>query len=292
MPKPGETISTRGISHASGGKGANQAGAWGKLKANTVFLWQVGKDEIGDMVLSELNEHNVDTSKAKILHNEATGQAYILSMPNGENSIIIHGGANTAWESDLESLDPQFVETIKASKILLLQRELPEHVNTIAAKVAKDANVTVILDAGGHDIPITDSLLSSIDIFSPNETELERIMESDFDSNLSPIENGKALIEKYSNLKLLLKLGENGSVYISNSEVIEVPAVSDHKGNKIIDTTGAGDWFTGAFATKLAEGKSLKESMEYANVAGFLCITKFGALPSLPTKDEVDEFLK
>ena len=162
-------------------------------------------------------------------------------MPNGENSIIIHGGANTAWESDMESLDPEFVETIKASKILLLQRELPEHVNTLAAKVAKEANVTVILDAGGHDIPITDSLLSSIDIFSPNETELERIMESDFDSNLSPIENGKALIEKYSNLKLLLKLGENGSAYISNSEVIEVPAVSDHKGNKIIDTTGAGD---------------------------------------------------
>jgi len=101
-------------------------------------------------------------------------------------------------------------------------------------------------------------------------------------------------MDKYPNLNILLKLGANGSAYISKDDrsVIEVAAVEDHRGKTIIDTTGAGDCFTAAFSVKLAEGSDIKEAMKYANTAAFLCITKFGALPSLPFGLEVNQFLE
>mmetsp|Transcript_3375 Transcript_3375/g.2826 ORF Transcript_3375/g.2826 Transcript_3375/m.2826 type:complete len:272 (+) Transcript_3375:28-843(+) len=247
LPKAGETIACSEITKASGGKGANQAGALARLATGsniqTKFLCQVGKDEIATMVLKELEESGADVSNIKALDNTPSGQAYIFSMPNGENSIIIHGGANTAWEENLSELDDKFSEAIKDSKILLLQREVPEHINVLAAKLARDNSVTVILDAGGMDIPITDELLSLVDIFSPNETELERILLKDFDSSVSPAENSLKLMEKFPNLSILLKLGSNGAAFVNKDDksVTESAAVSDHKGKSIVDTTGAGD---------------------------------------------------
>lgn len=246
------------------------------------------------MVLKELTESGVDVSKVKSLDGVNSGQAYIFSLPSGENSIIIHGGANTHWDGNLTELDQEFSDAIKESKLLLLQREIPEHINIIAAKLAQESGVKVILDAGGMDIPITSELLEHVNIFSPNETELERLMEGDFDKSLSSYDNALKLMEKHPGLDILLKLGANGSAYINkdDKQVTAVPAVSDHKSKTIVDTTGAGDCFTAAFAVKLAEGKDVKEAMEYANTAAFLCITKFGALPSLPFASEVAEFIQ
>ena len=293
MPKQGETISSSEITKSSGGKGSNQAGACAKLGANTTFLWQVGKDEIATMVLGELKDAGVDVSHVKALDGINSGQAYILLMPDGENSIIIHGGANMAWSEDLKELDTDFTNQIKTSKILLLQREIPEHINIIAAKIAKESGVTVILDAGGMDIPISKELLETVNIFSPNETELERIMDSSFDKDLTSEENALKLIEGFPLLSMLLKLGSKGSVFISNEDhqCIYSPAVTNHKSRNIIDTIGAGDCYTAAFATKLAEGLSIKEWMDYANTAAFLCITKYGALPSMPTVQDVNDFI-
>ena len=243
MPKAGETIAATEITKSSGGKGADQAGACAKLGAVTTFLCQVGKDEIATMVLDELRHSGVDVNHVKALDGINSGQAYILLMPDGENSIIIHGGANIAWSDDLTELDSDFESQIKSSKILLLQREIPEHINILGAKAAKSSGVTVILDAGGMDIPISKELLEVIDIFSPNETELERIMDADFDKNLSHEDNAMKLIESYSNLSMLLKLGAKGSAYISNEDKqwIHSSAVTNHKSRKIVDTIGAGD---------------------------------------------------
>ena len=297
LPKAGETIACSEITKASGGKGANQAGALGRLAAGTgfhiSFLCQVGRDDIAKMVLTELEESGVDISHAVSLENTPSGQAYIFLMPNGENSIIIHGGANTDWDQNLTELNKEIKETIISSKILLLQREIPEHINILAAKLAKENKVTVVLDAGGMDIPITDELLQNVDIFSPNETELERILLSEFNSEESPSENALKLINKFENLSILLKLGSNGSAFIGKDDkkVIKVEAVVDHKGKSIVDTTGAGDCFTAAFALKLAQGLDIKDAMEYANTAAFLCITKLGALPSLPFAQDITQFL-
>ena len=195
------------------------------------------------MVLTELEESGVDISKAKSLDNTPSGQAYIFSMPSGENSIIIHGGANMRWDDNLTELDESFSGSIKGSKILLLQREIPEHINILAAKLAKENGVTVILDAGGMDIPIGDDLLSLVDIFSPNETELERILLKDFNTDQTPTENALKLMDKFPNLNILLKLGSKGAAFVSkdDKEITESPAISDHKGKSIVDTTGAGD---------------------------------------------------
>ena len=294
LPKAGETIACSEITKASGGKGANQAGACARLGAEVTFLCQVGKDEIGQMVLNELGEAGVNVSKVKALEGVASGQAYIFSLPGGENSIVIHGGANTAWDEKLTELDPDFVSAIKESKILLLQREIPEHVNILAAKIAKESNVAVILDAGGMDISISSELLDLVDIFSPNETELERIMEDLYNKEYSLTANALLLMEKHSNLSILLKLGSKGSAFIDKNDkkISLAPAVTDHKSKEIIDTTGAGDCFTAAFAVKLSEGVEITKAMEYANTAAFLCITKYGALPAMPFALEVTQFIQ
>lgn len=243
LPKAGETIACSVITKASGGKGANQAGACARLGADTTFLCQVGKDEIAQMVLNELGESGVNVTKVKALENTPSGQAYIFSLPGGENSIVIHGGANTAWDENLTTLDEEFIVSIKESKLLLLQREIPEHVNILAAKVAKESDIKVILDAGGMDIPISKELLDLVDIFSPNETELERIMEDLYNSELSASANALNLMEKHPNLDVLLKLGENGAAYVDKTDkkVTTSSAVVDHKSKLIVDTTGAGD---------------------------------------------------
>ncbi|CAI2375864.1 unnamed protein product [Moneuplotes crassus] len=295
LPKAGETIACSEITKASGGKGANQAAALARLAAGsgvtTNFLCQVGADEIADMVLKELRESGASPHPV-VLENTPSGQAYIFSMPDGENSIVIHGGANTNWDEGLTELNDTFTEKIKNSKLLLLQREIPEHVNIIAAQLARDNNVTVVLDAGGMDTSISDDLLKRVDIFSPNETELERVLGSDFDKSLSGIYNAAKLREKFPNLSILLKLGANGSAFISQDYTLEAPAVTDFKGKSIIDTTGAGDCFTACFALKLAQGCSLKDAVEYSNTAAFLCITKFGAMPSLPYAQDVVDFIE
>jgi len=96
-------------------------------------------------------------------------------------------------------------------------------------------------------------------------------------------------MDQFPGLDILLKLGENGAAYISHTDrsVLKSPAVPDHKGKNIVDTTGAGDCFTGAFSTWLSRGHSIQESMNFANIAAFLCITEFGALPAMPLIEHV-----
>lgn len=300
LPSLGETIASRGLTKASGGKGANQAAACGKLGANIEFLCQVGDDDLGQMVLNELTEANVEVGNVTKLQDVATGQAYILSQPDGENSIIIHGGANTAWAEDTTELPEKMTEAINGCDCLLLQREVPQHINEIAARLAYKAGALVILDAGGEDTPLSDELLNHVHIYSPNLTELTRSSK-----DMSEEDHIESMAENFPNLNILLKLGADGSSYIhlkKESEDLTVKAVSDHKGKSIIDTTGAGDTFTGAFAVELlrlsdAKGidilndrSHIEAAMVFANKAGFLCITKFGAMPSIPTLDQVNQF--
>lgn len=285
MPRVGETLQATDSAIRAGGKGANQAAAAGKLGGKSIFLGQLGGDGNRELIMSTLKAAAVDVSQIVTIQEMLCGQAMIFLMPNGENSIVIVGGTNIAWHGVPESMK----DTIRASDILLLQREIPEVVNIEAAQVAKAAGKMVVLDVGGREEPMSQELLSLVDILSPNETELSRL------TGIEQVDEACSWLQARGVKHVLLKLGSQGSRYISPDFTCTQAALS-REDLPIVDTTGAGDCFTAAFVVKLLEmggigEPSVRESLRFASAAAFLGITKKGAMESIPTRGEVEQFL-
>jgi len=285
LPRSGETLEGRsGGNLRPGGKGANQAAAAGLLGAQTYFCGQVGKDHVAEMLRKNLGERRVNLQHLEEVEGVPSGQAVIFLLPDGENSIVIIGGANAAWEQLSES----HKEAISRCDALLLQREIPDQINLEAAKVAKSNGKIVVMDCGGRESPIPEELLNNIDIISPNATELE---------NLTGIySDPEAAAKKLQSLgvpHIVLKLGEKGAVYIGE-RTLEQKGFKDPS-KEILDTTGAGDCFTAALVVKLLEEgftpEGFSSAMEFACAAAFLSITKVGAMESVPSRNQVLEFL-
>nr|XP_029143899.1 uncharacterized protein LOC112721555 [Arachis hypogaea] len=153
---------------------------------------------------------------------------------------------------------------------------------------ARSAGIPVIFDAGGMDSPIPQELLNYVDILSPNETELGRLTGMPTES-FEDIAQAAAKCHKWGVKQVLVKLGEKGSsLFIEGEEPIQQPAIF---AKKVLDTTGAGDAFTAAFAVALVEGKSKKECLKFAAAAVSLCVQVKGAIPSMPDRKSVLELL-
>jgi ribokinase len=292
-PEIGETITSNTLKTACGGKGANQAVTIGKQGFKVDFVGQFGSDSFKDTISSQMKKDNVNLDKTSTVSDTPTGQAYIFSYPNKDNSIIVVGGANMDWsKNNLEGLK----ESISTSKFLVLQREIPEEINVKACKIAKESGVKIILDMGGADTPLTTELLSLLDIISPNKTELRRILNreintKDKDELIKAVEEMRT-ISKNASLCLLLKRGSKGCLFIDKQNNIYEQDAFKLPDMPIVDTTGAGDCFTASFVTQYMQGKPIKDVLEYSSAAAYICITRFGAMPSLPTREEIDSLLK
>ncbi|KAK4439083.1 Ribokinase [Sesamum alatum] len=282
LPKEGETVSAKTGQTLAGGKGANQAVCGGKLDYPTYFVGQVGEDAHGKLIAEALEGGGVLLDHLSIVGDAPTGHAVVMLQADGQNSIIIVGGANMAsWP---ETLPPEDLEVVKNAGIVLLQREIPDSVNIQVAKAARSAGVPVILDAGGVDAPIPPELLKFIDILSPNETELARLTNMPTES-FEQISEAVGKCHKMGVKQVLVKLGAKGSVlFTEGEEPIRQPIIS---APKVIDTTGAGDTFTAAFGVALVEGKSKKECLKFAAAAASLCVQVKGAIPSMPDRKSV-----
>ncbi|KAL3821285.1 hypothetical protein ACJIZ3_007190 [Penstemon smallii] len=287
LPKVGETISAKSGQALAGGKGANQAVCGAKLEYPTYFLGQVGKDANGKLITEALEGGGVFLDHLSTVSDAPTGHAVVMLQGDGQNSIIIVGGANMeCWP---ESLGEEDLEVVRNAGIVLLQREIPDKVNVQVAKAARSAHVPVILDAGGVDSPIPPELLNVIDILSPNETELARLTNMPTES-FEQISQAVGKCLKMGVKQVLVKLGHRGSVLFTQGEepirqsIISAPAV--------VDTTGAGDTFTAAFAVALVEGKSKKECLRFAAAAASLCVQVKGAIPGMPDRESVLDLLQ
>eukprot|EP01018_Ginkgo_biloba_P009448 Gb_32608 [translate_table: standard] len=290
LPKEGETIAARSGQTLAGGKGANQAACGGRLSYPTYFVGQVGKDAHGTLLRDALSSCGVHLDYLNTV-SVPTGHAVVMLQPGGENSIIIVGGANISWPSleDGMSLSINAQQVICQAGIVLLQREVPDSLNVEVAKIARSANVPVILDAGGMEGPIPEDLLKSIDIFSPNETELARLTGTSTD-NVDQVIEAARKCHKMGVKKVLVKLGAQGSVLVAEDfPPIIQPAIP---APIVLDTTGAGDTFTAAFAVALVEGKSPADSLKFAAAAASLCIQVKGAIPSMPDRQAVLQLLQ
>lgn len=282
FPRPGETVIGKQYQVAFGGKGANQAVAAGRSGAKISFLACVGEDDIGQRIRQQLVEDKIDVMPVEVVAGESTGVALIFVNAEGENSIAIHAGANAA-------LTPALVEkhqqTIVEADALLMQLESPLESVLAAAKIARQHQTQVILNPAPAR-PLSDELLALVDMITPNETEAEILTGIPVNSDEDAARAATVLHDK-GIASVLITLGSRG-VWLSESG--NGQRIAGFK-VKAVDTIAAGDTFNGALITALLEDKPMDQAVRFAHAAAAIAVTRAGAQPSVPWRDETDSFL-
>ncbi|GGA38615.1 ribokinase [Psychrobacillus lasiicapitis] len=276
--KAGETLHSTEHKLFFGGKGANQAVTASQLGANVEFIGNVGADDFGEQIKQNLQDKGVKTTAVQEIG--LTGQAIIQVADSGENSIVLFPGANflVTREQIYEAKD-----RIEASDVLLLQLEIPIPVVEVAAEIASQKGVHIILNPAPAQ-QINEKLLSKISILTPNETELAILTGLKTNTEEDLFQACSLLIQKGVG-SIVVTLGEKGSYYMNSTDHGYVHANQV----EVKDTTGAGDAFNGALAVGLRQGNSLRESILYASkIAGFV-VTQMGAQPAIPHSFRVNK---
>jgi ribokinase len=283
MPIPGETVIGSDFRTIPGGKGANQAVAAARLGAEVTMVGRVGDDDFGRAQLRNLGELGIDTTHVMVDPEAATGIALITLDASGQNSIVLAPGANMRLTK--EDINAAQV-TIVQSDVLVLQLESPLEVVTHAIDIAHAEGVKVILNPAPAR-PLPKETLARLDYLIPNESETALLTGIEVTDIHSAKEAAERLREEGVGT-VILTLGARGAFLASAKESVHIPGYEV----EVVDTTAAGDAFVGGFAVALAQGQNLAEAVRYANASGALAVTRLGAQPSLPTRQEVEEFIK
>lgn len=272
VPRPGETLLADRAALYPGGKGLNQTVASSRAGAATTFIGSVGRDDHGAALTAVLDADRVDRAGLR-LSDESTGQAFIVVDPAGENTIIVASGANATVTS---MTDPD-AAAIASASVLLMQLELPLSAVTHAARIARAAGVTVMLNAAPA-ASVPDDLLDLVDYLIVNEHEACLVAALD-----DLVTASARLAARVA--RLVVTLGSDGSaLYDGGVEIARIPA----RRVPVVDTTGAGDTFCGALAAALAGGSDFESAARFATAAASLSVQKAGAVPSIPMRDEID----
>ncbi|WP_042273546.1 ribokinase [[Clostridium] dakarense] len=280
MPKGGQTLIGSNFKEVPGGKGANQAVAMARLGANVSMIGKVGDDSFGQTMINALKNDNVDTRYINI-EKGPTGVALITVDKNAENSIVVAPGSNYMVD---ESYIDENLDAIKNSDIVVTQLETPLETIKYALKKAKELNKYTILNPAPA-VKLEDELIENVDLLTPNETELEIISGIEINSEDDILKAAKVMIEKGVK-ELIVTLGSKGSLYINKEKSIFKNAYKV----EAVDTTAAGDSYTGALSVAFANGKNVEEAMDFASKVGALSVMKEGAQSSLPTLNDVLNF--
>ncbi|QIM62007.1 ribokinase [Pasteurellaceae bacterium Orientalotternb1] len=282
FPKAGETLTGYGYQIAYGGKGANQAVAAARLGADVAFIGTIGDDQIGQAMKSAFEQDGINTTVIEAIPHQSTGLAMIQVSDQGENSIVISAGANA-------DLTPALVEkhrtAIEQADTLLMQLESPLDTVEFAARLAKQTGTKVVLNPAPAQ-PLPPSLLSLVDIITPNETEAEILTGVKITDELTANQAAQHF-HQLGIETVLITLGSKG-VYASQNGVGEIIAGFCVQA---VDTTAAGDTFNAGVVTGLLEGKTLADAIRFAHAAAALSVTRIGAQTAIPTRQEVDGFL-
>ena len=277
--KKGETLSAKELNVYTGGKGLNQSIALARAGVETYQAGAIGTD--GMFLLEQLKEAGVKTDLVKILDDVRTGNAIIQNDDEGDNCIVLFGGANQAITK--EQVDEVFKDFTNED-YLLIQNEINE-LSYIVEK-AKEEGMKIILNPSPMNEKIMKLPLDQIDYFILNEIEAMQILEMGKPEEIDGKYIASLLHERFKDATIVLTLGSEGSVCISDDEYVEQSIYKV----KAIDTTAAGDTYTGYFSAGILNGKTIKESMDIASKASAIAVTRQGAAPSIPVLEEVEEY--
>ncbi|MEA1974298.1 MAG: ribokinase [Bacillota bacterium] len=281
-PLVGETILGSGLDYIPGGKGANQAVTIGKLGGNIKMIGKIGNDEYGKILLESLSKSSVNIENI-YKSDLSTGLAFIMVNRNGDNSIVVIPGANFDINEE-EIIEKKHI--IESSNIFVTQLETPLKVVAKGLKIAKDARIRTILNPAPAK-ELSDSIISTVDILTPNKSELEILSKVKITDDKSLMEASNIMISKGVK-NLIVTLGENGSLLVNSEGYEKFNAVKVNA----VDTTAAGDSFTGAIAYELDRGSTIRKAIKIATNVAALSVTRKGAQTALPSRNELNEFMK
>lgn len=272
----GETISSQSLQVFSGGKGLNQSIALAKAGADTYHAGAIGMD--GRFLLEQMEEAGVHTEMVSVLAEVRSGNAIIQNDRDGDNCIILYGGANQAiTRKQVEEVIARF----DAGDYIVLQNEINELAYIM--KKAHERGMKVILNPSPMDEKISALPLNDVDYFLLNEVEAEQILNTEETAGEVLADR---LVERFPGAAIVLTLGSKGSIYADGSRKIRQQAYRV----KAVDTTAAGDTFTGYFIAGIAAGEPAERAMEMAARASAIAVTRAGAAPSIPYRKEVEEY--
>lgn len=283
LPGPGETVTGGQFVMAAGGKGANQAVAAARLGAEVTLAAKVGCDVFGDQAVENFRREGIGTECLLRDEKHSTGVALILVDEGGENLISVASGANHAFS-------PQEIGEaagcIRSADVLMLQLEIPLETVCEAARIASEAGVSVILDPAPA-VALPKDLLRHVDYLTPNESEAEQLTGIAVTDEATARQAAEQLLAAGAR-HVIVTMGAKGALVAEAGQAVMISATQV----KAVDTTAAGDAFNGGLAWALGSGMTLEQAVRQASFVGALSATRLGAQPSLPTRDELERFIK
>ena len=280
LPRPGESVIGGGFMMAGGGKGANQAVAVARMGHRVIFTAALGRDMFGDAAVSSYQRFGIDTSY--IVRKDApSGVALIMVDSAGQNSISVALGANNSLSiEDIRGV----LEQVEKDDIVLLQLEVPMATVDAAVDIAAAKGARVVLNPAPAAM-VSEQTLSKLYLITPNQTEAQTLTGIEVKDEATASLAAQVLCSRGVG-RVVITMGNLGAYLYEEGrgEIIEARKVA------AVDTTAAGDVYNGALCAALAEGKSLREALTFATKASAISVTRVGAQPSVPTREEVDNF--
>ena len=282
LPGPGETVIGGYFSTGGGGKGANQAIAAARIGAEVTFVARVGNDLLGSEGIKRLNEEHINTKYIYRDNELPTGVAFIVVDDKGENSIVVASGANANLSpTDIESASDE----ISSADILLIQLESPIESVYASIKSAHDNGVTVILNPAPAQ-ELDNHILKYVDVITPNIVEAEMLT----GIKVTDVNSLQSIVNRFFDYGIndvIITLGSKGYFAGAHDAMKIIPALNVAP----IDTTGAGDVFSGSLAAFLSEGMTIEKAARMANAAASVSVTRLGAQDGAPKRVEIENFV-
>ncbi|MGY3453761.1 ribokinase [Bradyrhizobium sp. USDA 4353] len=281
-PRVGETVAGQSVMYFPGGKGANQAVSAAKLGAQTVMVGRLGRDAFGEQLRVFLADQGIDLAAVKDSASASTGTA-IITLANADNTIVVIPGANAEV-----SADDIGAVSLAEGDVAVSQFEIPQASIAAFFQRAKAVGATTILNPAPASA-FAPGLFVLVDVLVLNETELGFLSGVELGDTPTPQQVVDAIdkLHPRADHTICVTLGARGAIAVrsGDAKLVEGRAV------KAVDTTGAGDCFVGALATRLAQGAAMADAIAYANVAASISVQRMGAGPSMPTAEEVRALL-
>jgi ribokinase len=283
LPSRGETLLATGYRADFGGKGSNQAVACARLGASVSFIAKIGNDSFGDMAMQLYQKEAIDTESVMRIPEAPTGVGFITVDAEGNNCIAIDPGANNLLTASEVS---QRLSTLPPQAVVLTQLEIPVEAAEAAMAWGRKNRALTILNPAPVRM-LSHSLLQSVDILTPNQSEAKVLTGRSPEHPESPETVAQELIAKGVNT-VVMTLAEKGALIVTSASSLYIPAIKV----QVADTTGAGDSFNAGLALALACGAPLQNAVQFAVITGGLAVTREGVIPSLPRRDDLLQFYR
>ena len=287
LPRMGETLLSRQFNLGAGGKGSNQAVAAARAGGSVQLVTRIGDDAFGQLALDTWQRDGIDTRHVRVMAGESTGAAFIfVSQLTGDNAIIVNGGAaNGLSAADIEAAD----DALSHAAVFMTQLEQPTEAMQAGLRAARRHGVVTVLNpAPAPAADLGDEVYRLCDFITPNESETEALTGMEVRNVADARVAASCLLERGVGC-VVITLGAQGVLLQDATQSLHVPCF---QAGAVVDTSGAGDAFNGAFAVALAERKPLPEALRFANAVAGISVTRPGTASSMPTREEAHSLLR